>query len=117
MNNNKTKEHKGKVCLIDGSTIYTDKRAQNVLEKKDVNELFELYTNYEDVIEKCKIVSIEDIDSKENTLDVSQYIEKKKQAIVPPDIIRRQYYESVKRLKSAEEKMMNLLVKGGYVRE
>ena len=117
LNNNKTKEHKGKVCLIDGSTIYTDKRAQNVLEKKDVNELFELYTNYEDVIEKCKIVSIEDIDSKENTLDVSQYIEKKKQAIVPPDIIRRQYYESVKRLKSAEEKMMNLLVKGGYVRE
>ena len=56
LNNNKVPEHKGKVCLIDATNIYTPKRAQNEMEEKDINEVYDLYTTYEDQIEKCKIV-------------------------------------------------------------
>lgn len=117
LNNNKRKEHKGKVCLIDGSNIYTAKRAQNVLEPGDVDEMLKLYQDYEDVIEKCKIVTIEDIDKAGNTLTVNQYIEKKKQAVVPPEVVRRQYFEALEKVKVAEDKMMRLLIEGGYVHE
>lgn len=117
LNNYKRPEHKGKVCLIDATNIYTPKRAQNVMEEKDINEVFKLYKDYKDVIEKCKIVSIADIDAAENTLAVNNYIEKKKQEVVAPEIVRAQYFEALKNVKEAENKMKKLLIQGGYVDE
>lgn len=117
LNNNKKPEHKGKVCLIDASNIFTPKRAQNVMEEKDINEVFKLYNEYKDVIEKCKIVSIADLDAAGNTLAVNTYIEKKKQEVVAPEIVRAQYFEALANVKKAEAKMKSLLIKGGYVDE
>ena len=117
LNNNKRPEHKGKVCLIDATNIYTPKRAQNVMEEKDINEVFKLYQDYKDVIEKCKIVSISDLDAEGNTLAVNTYIEKKKQEVVAPEIVRAQYFEALENVKKAEAKMKKLLIEGGYVDE
>lgn len=117
LNNNKKPEHKGKVCLIDASNIYTPKRAQKVMEEKDINEVFKLYNDYKDVIEKCKIVSISDLDTAGNTLAVNTYIEKKKQEIVAPEIVRAEYFKALENAKKAELKMKELLIEGGYVDE
>lgn len=117
LNNNKKPEHKGKVCLIDASNIYTPKRAQKVMEEKDINEVFKLYHDYKDVIEKCKIVSIADLDAAGNTLAVNTYIEKKKQEVVAPEIVRAEYFEALENVKKAELKMKELLIEGGYVDE
>lgn len=117
LNNHKRPEHKGKVCLIDATNIYTPKRAQNVMEEKDINEVFKLYQDYKDVIEKCKIVSIADLDAAGNTLAVNTYIEKKKQEVVAPEIVRVQYFEALENVKKAEAKMKALLIEGGYVDE
>lgn len=117
LNNHKRPEHKGKVCLIDATNIYTPKRAQNVMEEKDINEVFKLYNEYKDVIEKCKIVSIADLDAAGNTLAVNTYIKKKKQEVVAPEIVRAQYFEALANVKKAEAKMKSLLIKGGYVDE
>lgn len=117
LNNQKRPEHKGKVCLIDATNIYTPKRAQNVMEEKDINEVFRLYQEYKDVIEKCKIVSIADLDAAGNTLAVNTYIEKKKQEVVAPEIVRAQYFEALENVKKAEAKMKSLLIEGGYVDE
>lgn len=87
------------------------------MEEKDINEVFKLYKDYKDVIEKCKIVSIADIDAAENTLAVNNYIEKKKQEVVAPEIVRAQYFEALKNVKEAENKMKKLLIQGGYVDE
>lgn len=117
LNNNKKPEHKGKVCLIDATNIYTPKRAQKVMEEKDINEVFKIYLDYKDVIEKCKIVSISDIDAAGNTLAVNTYIEKKKQEVVAPEIVRAEYFEALENAKKAELKMKALLIEGGYVDE
>ena len=117
LNNHKRPEHKGKVCLIDATNIYTPKRAQNVMEEKDINEVFKLYKDYKDVIEKCKIVSIADLDAAGNTLAVNTYIEKKKQEVVAPEIVRAEYFKALENAKKAELKMKALLIEGGYVDE
>lgn len=117
LNNHKRPEHKGKVCLIDATNIYTPKRAQKVMEEKDINEVFKLYLDYKDVIEKCKIVSISDIDAAGNTLAVNTYIEKKKQEVIAPEIVRAEYFEALENAKKAELKMKALLIEGGYVDE
>ena len=117
LNNHKKPEHKGKVCIIDATNIYTPKRAQNEMGEKDIQEVYKLYTNYEDVIEKCKIVPIDDLDAAGNTLAVNTYVEKKKQEVVAPEIVRKQYYEALERAKTAETKMKSLLIEGGFVNE
>ena len=115
LNNHKKAEHKGKVCLIDATKIYTPQRAQNVMEEKDIQEVFKLYQDYKDVIEKCKIVTIADLDAAGNTLAVNTYIEKKKQEVVSPETVRAQYYEAVEHVSKAEARLKELLLEGGYI--
>lgn len=117
LNNHKKPEHKGKVCLIDATNIYTPKRAQNEMSEKDIEEVFKLYQDYKDVVEKCKIVTIDELDEAGNTLAVNTYIEKKKQEIIPPEVVRAQYFEALENVKKAEAKMKALLIEGGYVNE
>lgn len=117
LNNHKQAEHKGKVCLIDATKIYTPKRAQNEMEEKDIQEVYKLYQDYQDVVEKCKIVTIGEIDEAGNTLAVNTYIEKKKQEVVPPAVVRENYFTALENVKKAEAKMRTLLIEGGYLNE
>ena len=117
LSNLKKPDHKGKVCMIDATKIYTPKRAQNVMEDKDIFEVYSLYKDYKDKIEKCKIVSIDDIDKAGNTLMVNTYVEKKKQEVVPPEVVKKQYFDALDNVKKAEAKMKELLIEGGYINE
>ena len=115
--NKKTHKHKGRICLIDASEIYVAKRAQNIITLDNVKTIEKLYTDYEDVIERCRIVTIKDIEEGEFDLNVKKYIKRRKQEIVSPEIVRKNYYEALDALRKAEDKMQRLLVEGGYVHE
>lgn len=117
LNNAKEESHKGRVCLIDASGIYTPQRAQNVMTEEDIQKVYALYTSYRDVVEQCKVVSIDDIRKKGYTLTVNNYIEKREQETVAPAEVRRLYFEAYNAVLAAEEKMKALLLEGGYVHE
>ena len=55
LNNNKVPDHKNKICLVDASKIYTPQRAQKIMSETDIETVYNLYSNYQDVIEKCKV--------------------------------------------------------------
>jgi type I restriction enzyme M protein len=117
LNNNKEYDHKGRICMIDASDIYTAQRAQNIMTDDDVSKVFEFYIDYKDVIEKVKIVTIPDVRKKDYTLAINNYVEKKDQEMVPPAEVRRQYFEAFDEMREAEKTMINLLLEGGYVNE
>ncbi len=117
LKNKKGHMHKGRVCLIDGSEIFTPQRAQNILSLDDVETIYRLYTDYEDVIEKCKIVTISDIEAAGYELSVKKYIEQKEKVVVPHEEVLRRYYDAVAEVRRAEEEVKKLLVEGGYVDE
>ena len=117
LNNNKNANHRGKVCLIDASGIYTPQRAQNVMTEEDIQRVYSLYSAYEAVIERVKIATVADIREKDYTLAINNYIEKKEQETIPPEEVRRQYLEAYEAMLRAEEKMKRLLLDGGYVSE
>lgn len=117
LNNKKSPEHKGRICMIDGSGIYTPQRAQNIMTEENIQTVFDHYIKYENVMEKVKIVDIVDIRAKDYSLAVNNYIEKKEQEIVSPEEVRRQYFEAYEAMLAAERKMRKLLVEGGYVNE
>lgn len=117
LNNNKSVSHRGRICMIDGSGIYTPQRAQNIMTETDIQTVFDYYASYEDVIEKVKIVTIADIREKNYSLAINNYIEKQEQETIPPEEIRRQYFETYNDVLKAEERMRELLLKGGYISE
>ena len=117
LNNNKPAAHKGKVLLIDGSTIYTAQRAQNIMTSENVDAVYQLYLDYGDVIDKSKVVTIEEIAEKDYTLSVTTYIEKTQQESTDPAIVRQRYFAAVQEVRAAEEHLKELLKKEGLLNE
>ena len=117
LNNNKSAEHKNKICLVDASNIYTPKRAQNIMTDDDIKQVCDLYADYKDVIEKCKIVTLDDVKAKDYTLSVNSYIEKKQQEAIDPAVVKKEFLEALNAVTTAEDKLKRLLVEGGYIHE
>ena len=117
LNNHKSSSHKGKICLIDATEIFTLQRAQNVITTANANEIFELYQNYQDVVEKCKIVTLADIGEKDYDLSVKKYIEMKKIESVPPEVVRKEYKRIVQEVIENEKQMRQILTEGGFIHE
>lgn len=117
LNNNKEHNHKGRICMIDASNIYTPQRAQNIMTEDNIREVYRLYTEYEDVVDTVKVVTLEDIREKDYTLAINNYIEKQGEESISPEEVRRQYFEALEEVIAAEDRMRKLLLEGGYVHE
>jgi type I restriction enzyme M protein len=114
LNNNKPAAHIEKVCLVDASQIYTAQRAQNIMTEDNVNDVFKLCADYADVIERAKVVTLDDLRAKDYTLSVSVYIEKAAKETISPAEVRADFAQALATAKAAETRLTELLVKGGY---
>lgn len=114
LNNNKSVDHIGKVCLVDASQIYTAQRAQNIMTEDNVNDVFRLCADYTDVIERAKVVTLDDLRAKDHTLSVSVYIEKAVKETISPAEVRADFAGALANAKAAEARLTELLLKGGY---
>jgi len=111
----KPAEHVGKVLLIDGSNIYTAKRAQNELSPEDVDRLYQLYADYRDVEEYAKVVSMREIEEHGWSLAPNNYIERKQIAMRPYAEVKKEFFDAFEAVKAAEAKFAALLKAGGYI--
>ena len=107
-------EKVGKVLMIDASNIFTAKRAQNELSDADVDRIFQLYSDYQDVEETAIVVTIREIEEKDYILSVNRYIEKKAAEIKPYEIVKAEFQQAYKNMVAAEKKFRELLTQGGY---
>ncbi|MDP1622146.1 MAG: N-6 DNA methylase [Bacteroidales bacterium] len=73
---NKPERKKDKIIIIDASDQVRIGRAQNFLEKEHVERIFEWYNNYLDVENHVRVISHEEIRSKDYNLNIPLYIEK-----------------------------------------
>lgn len=117
LNNHKPQSHKGKVALINAESIYTAQRAQNIMTEDDINRVFKLYTDYQDVIDFCKIATFDEIKGKDFTLAVNTYIEKTKAETKDPALVRKEFFAALEDVKVKEERMKRLLREGGYLND
>ena len=115
LNNDKPAAHRGKVLLVDGSTIYTAKRAQNIMTDDDVEQAFKLYQDYTDVVGYSKVVTLEDLEKNGYTLAVNAYIEKPPAPPIDPVKVKQEYFAALDNVKECEERLYQLLKEGGYL--
>lgn len=109
--------HLFEACNILRGPINQDEYKSYVTPILFFKRLSDVYTAYEDVIEKVKIVTIADIREKDYSLAINNYIEKKEQEVVPPEEIRKQYFKAYNEMLEAEARMRELLLEGGFISE
>ncbi|MDE6850901.1 MAG: hypothetical protein K2J67_00210, partial [Lachnospiraceae bacterium] len=78
---------------------------------------YKIYIDYVDVIGKCKVVTVADVEAGGYELNVNKYIDQKKQETIPPEVVRKRYYTALEAVRNAEDKINRLLIEGGYVNE
>ena len=109
LRDSKPEEHKGKILLIDGSTILTKQSAQNILSPEDISSLYNLYKEYTDKEDYSKVVSLADIASKGYDLSPNKYIEYHKEEVRPYIDVFNEYRAAYSRMVYAENQFRSLL--------
>ena len=101
--------HKGKVLMIDGSKILTPQRAQNILSDDDVDELYRLYTAYDEEEDKSIVVTIEQIAQKGYDLSPNKYVTYHKEETKPYSEVLAEFKAAYQHMQEAEKKFREIL--------
>jgi len=115
LNNNKPLTHRGKICMIDATSIFTAKRAKNIMTEEDTAEVYKYWKDYKPVIDKCAIVDIDTIAQNGYSLSVNSYIEKTSAPPMDPKKVRKDFLEAVQEVQRCEDILIALLKEGGYI--
>ena len=115
LNNNKPLAHRGKICMIDATNIYTAQRAKNIMTEADTDQVYRLWQDYKDVIDKCAIVDLDTIRAKDYTLSVNTYMEKTPAPPIDPKKVRAEFFAALNEVQESEAALMQLLKEGGYI--
>ena len=105
-----------KVLIIDASSLFRKGRAQNFLDPQHADQIVEWVRAFEDVEDRVKVVSVDEIKDEGWTLNISRY--------VPPpvseDILRlpeavAAFKQAVSECRSAEDRLREALTAGGWL--
>ena len=105
----KPAEHQGKVLMVDGSKILTQQRAQNILSDEDIDELYRLYTAYEEEEDKSIVVTIEQIASKDYDLSPNKYVKYHKEETKSYAEVLSEFKTAYQHMQEAEQKFRDII--------
>lgn len=106
----KPAKHSARVLMVDGTKILTQKRAQNILEPKDVDRIYELYANYENIEDYSQVVTLDEIAAKNYDLSPNKYVHYHREEIKPYAAVLAEFktaYEEVKLREAEFRKIIN----------
>lgn len=107
--NLKPAEHSARILMIDATKILTQKRAQNILSQEDVDRIFQLYTDYKDVEDYAKVVTLDDVKAKEYNLSPNRYVDYHKEEVKPYAEVLAEFKGAIQAVKDAEAEFIRIM--------
>ena len=95
--------------MIDATKILTQKRAQNILSQEDVDRIFQLYTDYKDVEDYAKVVTLDDVKAKEYNLSPNRYVDYHKEEVKPYAEVLTEFKAAIQAVKDAEAEFIRIM--------
>ena len=95
--------------MIDATKILTQKRAQNILSQEDVDRIFQLYTDYKDVEDYAKVVTLDDVKAKEYNLSPNRYVDYHKEEVKPYAEVLAEFKAAIQAVKDAEAEFTRIM--------
>ncbi len=110
----KTKDHQGKILLIDGSELFQRGRNQNTLESEHVVALYEAYKGFSDIDGLSKVVTTEEIQAQDGNLNITAYVSKIDDEVIPSvDVATATLKAALEKAWAAEDELNKLLLEMG----
>lgn len=113
----KPAKRKNKVMIIDASSIFRRGRAQNFLDPEHGEQIVKWFKKFEDVEDRAKVVSLDEIEKEGWTLNISRYVLPPIGEDIPP------LAEAVESFKTAlagariaEDHLRSVLSDGGWLK-
>lgn len=111
----KIEEHKNKILFIDATKIFTPIRAQNILTEENVDEIFELYTDFKTKNNFAKLATLEEIRKNNFELSVNKYVEKDEvKERYTLEELKTQFLIAMEEMFKSEEELIEILKKEEY---
>ncbi|AXM96558.1 type I restriction-modification system subunit M [Pseudomonas plecoglossicida] len=109
-------EHKNKVLIIDASRLFKRGRAQNFLEPEHADEILAWYQSFTDVQDAARVVTLDEIESEDWTLNISRYVQPPLQEEIPslPDAIAA-FKDALSRCREAEQRLAQVMSEDGWL--
>ena len=102
--------------MIDASSLFRKGRAQNFLDPAHADQIVRWVRRFRDVEDRAKVVSTEDIEGEDWTLNISRYVLPSVGEDVPPlpDALAA-FKTALTEARSAEEHLRRVLVEDGWL--
>ncbi len=101
--------HSARILMVDGTKILTPKRAQNILSQENLDRLYELYANYEDVEDYARVVTLDEIREKDYDLSPNKYVCYHREAIRPYAEVLAEFKAAYAEVLQREEEFAKLI--------
>ncbi|RMG21475.1 MAG: DNA methylase, partial [Deltaproteobacteria bacterium] len=113
----KLPERKGKVIVIDASSIYRKGRAQNFLDPEHAEQIVAWVQAFEDVEDRTRVVTLEEIEKEDWTLNISRYVLPPIGEDIPPlpEAVAA-FKQALADARAAADRLREVLTKGGWLR-
>jgi len=113
---NKPDERKNKVLIIDAQSLFRKGRAQNFLDPEHGNQIVEWYLNFEDVKDRVKVATIDEIEEEGWTLNISRYVLPPIGEDIPPlpEAVAA-FKKALAEARAAEDHLRKVLNEGGWL--
>ena len=106
---NKAPERVGRILFVDGSTVFTPQRAQNVLSDADVDRLVALCSQAEDREGLSAFVTMRDVEKQGFNLSPKQYVRYPQAPQKEPAAVRAEFRAACEAVRAAEARLAALL--------
>ena len=111
-------ERKDKVLIIDASSLFRKGRAQNFLDQEHSDQIVSWYSAFEDVEDRAKVATLDEIKKEGWTLNISRYVLPPIGEEIPPlSAAVDQFKRALSAARAAEDRLRNTLVSGGWLEE
>ena len=112
--NYKSVSRRGKMLFVDGSGYFQRGRNQNTLESEHVMALYEAYTSFADIEGLSKVVTNDDVQAQDGSLNVAGYVSRVDKAAIPSvEIASAALNAALNKAWLAEDELKKLLAETG----
>jgi type I restriction enzyme M protein len=109
-------QRRKKIMIADASRLFKRGRAQNYLEPAQALEIQRWYEKFEGVPDAVRIVSLDEVEAEDWTLNISRYVLPPLQEDIPPlpEAIAA-FKEALTRCRDAEGRLTQVMTEGGWL--
>jgi type I restriction enzyme M protein len=112
----KSEDREGQVLIVDASTLFRKGRAQNFLDAEHTSQILNWVREYENVEDHAKVVTLEEIEEEDWTLNISRYVLPPIGEEIPPlpEAVAA-FKEALAEARRAEDHLREVLTTGGWL--